>query len=264
MSDFQGTTISLTNPGTIGTIASTPRLMIGQGTIIATGAIDYPAEYQAVTSEVITKLGLSKVMSMTSTYDHRIIQGAESGFFLKKISELLHGQENFYEEIFRDLEIPISPVKWHADINVESDLDSEKIEGIEEFEKQAKAIQLINMYRVRGHLLAHLDPLYLKVKHHPELDPANYGFTVWDYDREFITDGLAGLRTATLREILNILNQTYCDKIGVEYKHIQDPEQKRMTSAKNGNQQKHTPHFSNEEKNIFYLNFSKRKILKNS
>lgn len=247
ITDFQGTTISLTNPGTIGTIASTPRLMIGQGTIIATGAIDYPAEYQAVTSEVITKLGLSKVMSMTSTYDHRIIQGAESGFFLKKISELLHGQENFYEEIFRDLEIPISPVKWHADINVESDLDSEKIEGIEEFEKQAKAIQLINMYRVRGHLLAHLDPLYLKVKHHPELDPANYGFTVWDYDREFITDGLAGLRTATLREILNILNQTYCDKIGVEFKHIQDPEQKEWLQKKMETN-RNTPHFSNEEK----------------
>ena len=245
--DFQGTTISLTNPGTIGTIASTPRLMIGQGTIIATGAIDYPAEYQAVTSEVITKLGLSKVMNITSTYDHRIIQGAESGFFLKKISELLHGQEKFYEEIFRDLEIPMSPVQWHADINVESDLDSDKIDGIEEIEKQAKAIQLINMYRVRGHLLAHLDPLYLKVKSHPELDPAKYGFTVWDYDREFITDGLAGLRTATLREILNILNQTYCDKIGVEYKHIQDPEQKEWLQEKM-EINRNTPRFSNEEK----------------
>lgn len=245
--DFQGTTISLTNPGTLGTVASTPRLMIGQGAIIATGAIDYPAEYQAVTSEVITKIGLSKVMMMTSTYDHRIIQGAESGLFLKKISELLHGGENFYEEIYNDLEIPMSPVKWFVGKNQNAPEATDKIPNIEEIERQAKAIQLINMFRVRGHLLAHLDPLYLKVQYHPELDPAHYGFTVWDYDREFITEGLAGMKTATLRKILEILYQTYCDKIGVEYKHIQDLEQKdwlqqRMEANRN------TPDFSNDEK----------------
>ncbi|MEO8211262.1 MAG: 2-oxo acid dehydrogenase subunit E2, partial [bacterium] len=162
ISDFQGTTITLTNPGTLGTVASTPRLMLGQGAIIATGAIDYPVEYQAVTNEVITKIGLSKVMMITSTYDHRIIQGAESGLFLKKINELLHGGENFYEEIFNDLEIPMSPVKWSVDKNIEVADTNEKIDNIEEIERQAKAIQLINMFRVRGHLLAHLDPLYLK------------------------------------------------------------------------------------------------------
>ncbi len=247
VSDFQGTTISLTNPGTLGTVASTPRLMIGQGAIIATGAIDYPAEYQAVTNEVITKIGLSKIMNMTSTYDHRIIQGAESGLFLKKISELLHGDENFYEEIFHDLEIPMAPVKWALDKAADAGDDSCTIENIEEIEKQAKAIQLINMFRVRGHLLAHLDPLYLKVHHHPELDPSNYGFTVWDYDREFITDGLAGLRTATLRKILDILYQTYCDKIGVEFKHIQDPEQKEWLQEKMETN-RNTPHFTDEEK----------------
>jgi len=229
VSDFQGTTVTLTNPGTIGTIASTPRLMIGQGAIIATGAIDYPAEYQAVTNEVITGIGLSKVMNITSTYDHRIIQGAESGMFLKRLSDLLRGEDNFYEEIFLDLGIPMSPVKWFVDKREE---DSGKINNIEEIERQAKAIQLINMFRVRGHLLANLDPLYLKVQHHPELDPANYGFTVWDYDRDFITDGLAGLRTASLRKILDILYQTYCDKIGVEYKHIQDPEEKKWLQDK--------------------------------
>ncbi|MEO8665817.1 MAG: multifunctional oxoglutarate decarboxylase/oxoglutarate dehydrogenase thiamine pyrophosphate-binding subunit/dihydrolipoyllysine-residue succinyltransferase subunit [Ignavibacteria bacterium] len=244
ISDFQGTSITLTNPGTIGTVASTPRLMLGQGDIIATGAIDYPAEYQAVTSDVITKTGLSKVMNITSTYDHRIIQGAESGLFLKKINELLHGQENFYEEIFNDLGIPMSPVKWYAE-KVRDDV--EKIEHIEEIERQAKAIQLINMFRVRGHLLAHLDPLYLKVQYHPELDPSHYGFTVWDYDREFITDGLAGLRTATLRKILEILYQTYCDKIGVEFKHIQDPEQKNWLQELM-ERTRNTPEFSPEEK----------------
>ncbi|MBV6477468.1 MAG: Multifunctional 2-oxoglutarate metabolism enzyme [Ignavibacteria bacterium] len=242
--DFQGTTITLTNPGTIGTAASTPRLMLGQGAIIATGAIDYPPEYQAVTSELITRIGMSKIMNITSTYDHRIIQGAESGLFLQKINGLLRGDNNFYEEIFRDLEIPLTPVKWFADKSTD---DFGKVENIDEIERQAKAIQLINMFRVRGHLLAHLDPLYLRVQYHPELDPSNYGFTVWDYDREFITDGLAGLRTATLRKILDILYQTYCDKIGVEYKHIQDPEQKNWLQEKMESM-KNIPNFGSEEK----------------
>ena len=95
--DFQGTTITLTNPGTIGTVASQPRLMVGQGAIIATGALDYPAEYQAVTKDIITMLGISKVMNITSTYDHRIIQGAESGMFLQKMHKLLIGEDSFYK-----------------------------------------------------------------------------------------------------------------------------------------------------------------------
>jgi 2-oxoglutarate decarboxylase len=244
VSDFQGTTISLTNPGTLGTIASTPRLMLGQGAIIATGAIDYPAEYQAVTNEIITTIGISKVMNITSTYDHRIIQGAESGLFLQKLSGLLKGDDNFYEEIFEGLQIPMTPVKWFLDKNPD---DLGKIDNLEEIEKQAKAIQLINMFRVRGHLLANLDPLESKAQYHPELDPSKYGFTVWDYDREFITDGLAGKRTATLREILNILYQTYCDKIGVEYKHIQDPEKKRWLEAQM-EMNMNMPSFTAEEK----------------
>lgn len=101
--EFLGTTVTLTNPGTIGTVGSIPRLMIGQGVIIATGAIQYPAEYQAMSPETISTLGISKVLTITSTYDHRIIQGAESGFFLKEIHDLLLGKKNFYEKIFDDL-----------------------------------------------------------------------------------------------------------------------------------------------------------------
>jgi len=224
LSDFQGTSITLTNPGTIGTVSSSPRLMLGQGAIIATGAINYPAEYHAVTGELIARLGISKVMSLTSTYDHRIIQGAESGLFLKKLDDLLVGEENFYEEIFEDLKLPVYPVKWRNDNNPD-DFEG-GISNVEELEKQTKAIQLINMFRVRGHLLANLDPLKPKAQYHAELDPANYGFTIWDYDRKFIADGLAGKRVASLREILDVLYQTYCDKIGVEYRHIQDPEEK--------------------------------------
>ncbi|MBS1515553.1 MAG: multifunctional oxoglutarate decarboxylase/oxoglutarate dehydrogenase thiamine pyrophosphate-binding subunit/dihydrolipoyllysine-residue succinyltransferase subunit [Bacteroidetes bacterium] len=244
VADFMGTTISLTNPGGLGTVASNPRLMIGQGAIIATGAIEYPAEFQAVTQDIITSLGISKIMNMTSTYDHRIIQGAESGLFLKKVHELLIGEENFYESIFADLKIPSRPVVWKADNNAE---DFVGINNIAEIEKHGKALQLINMFRVRGHLLANIDPLFPKVQYHPELDSANYGFTVWDYDREFITDGLAGKRSAKLREILSILHETYCGSIGVEYRHIQDPDEKKwlqdqMESTRNkGN-------FSHEEK----------------
>ena len=250
ISDFQGTTITLTNPGTIGTAASQPRLMVGQGAIIATGTLDYPAEYMAVTKDIITSLGISKVMNITSTYDHRIIQGAESGLFLQKIHKLLIGEENFYDEIFNDLSMPVKPVLWKADYNPE---DFGGIDNLEDIEKQAKAIQFINMYRVRGHLLANLDPLKPAPKYHPELDPSTYGFTVWDYDREFITARLAGLRTATLRDILDILQKTYSENIGVEYMHIQDPEEKywlqnKMEPIKN------QPKFSTEEKKHILFN----------
>ncbi|MGB9696898.1 MAG: multifunctional oxoglutarate decarboxylase/oxoglutarate dehydrogenase thiamine pyrophosphate-binding subunit/dihydrolipoyllysine-residue succinyltransferase subunit [Ignavibacteria bacterium] len=223
LEDFQQTTISLTNPGTIGTVSSSPRLMVGQGAIIATGAIDYPPGFQGVSQNIISNLGLSKIMNITSTYDHRIIQGAESGLFLKKIHELLIGEDNFYDEIFDSLEIPQRPLIWQVDRS--TDTISETA-NIVEIEKQAKTLQMINMYRVRGHLIANTDPLSSKSHYHPELDPVSYGFTVWDYDREFITDGLGGLRTAKLRDILEMLHQTYCEKIGVEYRHIQDPEEK--------------------------------------
>jgi len=223
VSDFQDTTISLTNPGTIGTVSSNPRLMVGQGAIIATGSIDFPAGFQGANNDTISKLGISKIMNVTSTYDHRIIQGAESGLFLKKLNELLTGDDNFYDNLFTDLQIPTKPVQWKADNNPD---DFGGIKNLSEIEKQAKAIQMINMFRVRGHLLANLDPLNPKAQYHKELDPAYYGFTVWDYDREFITDGLGGYRTAKLRDILDMLHQTYCENIGVEYRHIQDPEEK--------------------------------------
>src|SRR5712675_1435454 len=127
ISDFEGTTISLTNPGTIGTIASVPRLMQSQGTIIATGQIDYPAEYSAADPSVLADLGISKVMTMTSTYDHRIIQGAESGAFLARIHELLLGADGFYETIYRDLRIPYEPMRWAKDRHRMGATEDEKI-----------------------------------------------------------------------------------------------------------------------------------------
>ncbi len=114
LEDFEGTTISLTNPGTVGTLGSVPRLMPGQGAIIAVGAIDYPPEYHGATEQLRALLGLSKVMAVTCTYDHRVIQGAESGMFLGRLQALLEGQDNFYEQIFEDLKIPHKPVHWQT------------------------------------------------------------------------------------------------------------------------------------------------------
>ena len=233
--EFLGTTITLTNPGTIGTVASIPRLMVGQGAIIATGAIQYNAEYQAMSQTTISTLGISKVMNITSTYDHRIIQGAESGLFLKEINDLLLGKDDFYDDIFETLSLPFKPLRWQTDYQPGI---FETTANTEEIVKQAKVLQLINLYRVRGHLIAHLDPLSSKTQYHAELDPSSFNLTIWDLDRQFITGGFGNLNTATLREILNILEKTYCDKIGVEYMHIQNPSEKawlqnKMESVKN-------------------------------
>jgi 2-oxoglutarate dehydrogenase E1 component len=227
--EFLGTTITLTNPGTIGTVASIPRLMVGQGAIIATGAIQYNAEYQAMSQTTISTLGISKVMNITSTYDHRIIQGAESGLFLKEINDLLLGKDDFYDDIFETLSLPFKPLRWQTDYQPGI---FEKTANTEEIVKQAKVLQLINLYRVRGHLIAHLDPLSSKTQYHAELDPSSFNLTIWDLDRQFITGGFGNLNTATLREILNILEKTYCDKIGVEYMHIQNPSEKAWLQNK--------------------------------
>ncbi len=228
-SEFAGTTVTLTNPGTIGTISSVPRLMIGQGTIVATGAIQYPAEYQAMSQSTISTLGISKVMNITSTYDHRIIQGAESGLFLKEIHEILLGEKKFYEDIFGALNIPLQPLAWKTDYQPGA---FNGHGSTEEIEKQGRILQLINLYRVRGHLVANLDPLGSQTPYHPELDPATYKLTIWDLDREFITGRFCGLKTATLRHILEILQETYCRKIGAEYMHIQNPAEKVWLQSK--------------------------------
>ncbi len=222
--EFIGTTISLTNPGTIGTNASMPRLMIGQGVIIAIGAVQYPVEFRAMSKELIANLGISKVINISSTYDHRIIQGAESGLFLKEIDELLTGNNNFYEKIFNDLKIPLQPVKCMNDQN-NSYLTTSNLS--DEFEKQARVIQLINTYRVRGHLVADINPLGSVSTYHKELDIEFHKLSIWDLDRNFITGGFSGLKTSSLRNILEILKRTYCDKIGVEYMHIQNPDEKK-------------------------------------
>jgi len=221
--DFAGATVSLTNPGTIGTVQSVPRLMAGQGAIFGVGALGWPAGFEAADPRVLAEIGVGKVMTLTSTYDHRVIQGAESGLFLKYVAECLTGGHQFYDEIFASLGVPYEPARWAKDsnpANVEG--DSERIL------KQIRVQELINMYRVRGHLYAHLDPLHSDPPPlHSELEISTYGLSIWDLSRTFVVNGLAGRREATLEEILSILREAYCRTIGIEYGHIMDPEQKR-------------------------------------
>jgi multifunctional 2-oxoglutarate metabolism enzyme len=220
--DLAGATVSLTNPGTIGTVQSVPRLMPGQGAIIGVGSIDYPAEWQSADPRVLAELGVSKVVTITSTYDHRIIQGAESGLFLQKVHRLLTGEDNFFQSVFKAMGVPYEPAKFHKDINDLAEGDDLHLR------KQMEVEKLINLYRVRGHLIAHLDPLDWRDPHmHPELDPASHGLSVWDLEREFYTNGLAGSEHMQLGDILGVLRDAYCRTVGVEYMHIQEPDQKR-------------------------------------
>ena len=212
--DFAGTTVSLTNPGTLGTVHSVPRLVQGQGLIVGVGALDYPAEFLGASEETLARLAISKVVTLTSTYDHRIIQGAQSGDFLRRIHELLLGGENFYEEIFSAIRIPYEPIRWAQDFEFSKD---------EEINKTARVQQLIHAYRTRGHIMADTDPLEYRQRSHPDLDIVTHGLTLWDLDREFATGGFGGEKFMKLRKILGILRDSYCRTVGIEYMYIQSP-----------------------------------------
>ena len=226
--DLRGVTVTITNPGTLGTRQSVPRLMAGQGTIVGVGALAFPTEYEAADTSLLADLGMSKVVTITSTYDHRVIQGAESGLFLRQVHDLLLGGEDFYIKVFRALNIPYEAVRWRRDFNP-VDRESAMLE------KQAKVNQLINQYRVRGHLIADLDPLRDEAPQmHAELDPATYGLTIWDLDRQFLTGSSTGIyatvggtQRMTLGDLLGVLRDAYCRTVGVEYMHIQEPAEKR-------------------------------------
>lgn len=213
--DFAGTTISLTNPGGIGTNHSMPRLQAGQGAIIGVGAMQYPAHFEGTSEQTLVNLGVSKIMTLTSTYDHRIIQGAESGEFLKRIHGLLLGEDGFYDDIFTSLRLPYEPVRWVEDIP----------EG--EIDKTARVLELIDAYRMRGHLMADTDPLNYRQRRHEDLDILSHGLTLWDLDREFAVGGFAGKQRMKLRDVLGVLRDSYCRTVGVEYTHILDPDERR-------------------------------------
>ncbi|MER0482617.1 multifunctional oxoglutarate decarboxylase/oxoglutarate dehydrogenase thiamine pyrophosphate-binding subunit/dihydrolipoyllysine-residue succinyltransferase subunit [Streptomyces sp. Edi2] len=218
MDDFTGVTASLTNPGGIGTVHSVPRLMPGQSMIMGVGAMDYPAEFQGTSQDALNKLGVSKVMTLTSTYDHRVIQGAASGEFLRIMSQLLLGGNDFFDDIFKSLRIPYEPVRWLRDIDASHDDD---------VTKAARVFELIHSYRVRGHVMADTDPLEYHQRKHPDLDITEHGLTLWDLEREFAVGGFSGKSMMKLRDILGVLRDSYCRTTGIEFMHIQDPKQRQ-------------------------------------
>jgi 2-oxoglutarate decarboxylase len=239
MDDYAGTTISLTNPGGIGTVHSIPRLMAGQSAIIGVGAMEYPAPYSGMSDETLAEHGVSKVTTLTSTYDHRVIQGAQSGEFLKAIHEFLLGEHGFYDDIFTSLRIPYEPVRWMRDVARTS-------EG--QIDKAARVVELIHAYRVRGHLMADTDPLEFEIRRHPDLDVTQHGLTLWDLDRVFPVGGFAGKQKMKLRDVLGVLRDTYCRRVGIEYMHIQGPEERRWIQDRI--EIKYTKPDSDEQKHV--------------
>ena len=224
--DFAGTTVSLTNPGTLGTVQSVPRLMPGQGAIIGVGSLGYPAGYEAADP---ARAGRSSAWARSSPSPPPTTTASSRapspGSSWPGCAALLTGADGFYDALFESMGVPYEPVRWQPDNN--AGLGTGEGEH-QRLLKQVRVQALINMYRVRGHLIAHLDPLDAEPPHiHPELDPLTYGLTIWDLPRQFVADGLAGRETATLDEILHVLRDAYCRTLGIEYMHIQDPEQKR-------------------------------------
>ena len=213
LEDFAGTTITLTNPGTIGTNHSVPRLMQGQGAIIGVGSMEYPPEFQGSDPDRLADMSVSKIMTLTSTYDHRVIQGAQSGEYLPRLHALLLGEDGFYDDVFGALRIPYEPIRWAQDVSTAHE---------DQIPKQARIMEMINAYRVRGHLMADTDPLEYRQRRHHDLDVQTHGLTLWDLDREFATGSFAGGQgLMKMRKILGILRDSYCRTIGIEYMHIQ-------------------------------------------
>ncbi|MGL5405612.1 MAG: multifunctional oxoglutarate decarboxylase/oxoglutarate dehydrogenase thiamine pyrophosphate-binding subunit/dihydrolipoyllysine-residue succinyltransferase subunit [Propionibacteriaceae bacterium] len=217
--DFSGTTASITNPGGLGTNHSMARLMNGQSMILGVGNIDYPAEFQGTNPERLDDMAISKITTFTSTYDHRVIQGAQSGEFLRRLHELLLGADNFYDDIYESLRIPYQPMRWATD---SQDRHEDSIS------KQSRVLTLIDSYRCFGHLAAAVDPLAYRRRHYAELDLEAHGLTIWDLDRVFATGtfGHHNRPFLKLREILEILRDAYCRFDTVEYMHIPDVKQR--------------------------------------
>jgi 2-oxoglutarate decarboxylase len=234
--DFQGTNITLTNPGGLGTVASVPRLMSGQGTIVATGAIAYPAEWAHAPPEKIRALGVSKVMTMTSTYDHRVIQGAESGSFLRRIDQLLQGEEGFYETVAGSLGLASSVVTRAFAASA----SAPPLAGVEALpvapgaappsEELLQAVQaatsLLKAYRTHGHLAAHLDPLGSEPKGDPALEPENLNLTP-ELMRQIPASILrCGVEGETLLDALPRIREAYCGTMGYQVEHLSSHQQR--------------------------------------
>ena len=225
--DLRGANITLTNPGGLGTIASVPRLMVGQGTIVATGSIAYPPGL----GNIGEMIGAEKVMTMTSTYDHRIIQGAESGRYLAQIEGYLQGDHGFYEDAFAALGVelgpipaPPAPAAAAAAAATETATQSAASQAGAPSEELLEAVQaastLVTRFRSHGHLAARLDPLGSEPEGEPGLDPESVGLTpaiTAQIPAKILHMYVPG---ATLADALPHLRETYCGTIAYEIEHI--------------------------------------------
>ncbi len=232
--DFAGATMTLTNPGGLGTSASVPRLMPGQGSIIATGSIAYPPEFSSTEASALWQLGVSKIMTMTSTYDHRVIQGAESGSFLRAVDQMLQGEEGFYESIADALGVVLpsaasvsSPAAAAAPReSAAADPAARRDNSGAQLSQVAAAMGLVKAFRTHGHLAARLDPLGARPPGDPSLDPATLGLTpeiMATIPANVLRLGVPG---ATLAEALPNLQQTYCGSIAYEVEHLASHEKR--------------------------------------
>jgi 2-oxoglutarate dehydrogenase E1 component len=235
--DFQGTNVSLTNPGGIGTVASVPRLLSGQSAIIATGSIAYPPEWSHASPERLKQLGVSKVMTLTSTYDHRVIQGAESGAFLRRIEQLLQGEDGFYEAVATDLGLEAAAVTNAHPASASApplgagapsaepttapgEIDEELLQAVQ------AATSLLKAYRTHGHLAAQLDPLGSEPKGDPALQPENVNLTPELMARIPASILRIGVPGETLLEALPRMRATYCGTIGYQVEHLSSHQQR--------------------------------------
>ena len=234
--DFKDTTATLTNPGMIGTLNSVPRLMPGQGLIMGVGAMTYPAAFAGASPETLARQAVGKVLTLSNTYDPRVIQGAQSGELLRLMERKLMGLDGFWNRSFKALRIPHEPVHWDQDVTYDPLADAGK---------PARVAELIHAFRQRGHLAADTDPLAYRLRRHPDLNFSSYGLSLWDLDRVFPTGGLGGKDRATLREILQMLRDAYSRYVGVEYMHIQDPAQRRWWQER---MEGTTPHVDTAER----------------
>ena len=237
--DFQGTNITLTNPGGIGTVASVPRLMSGQGTIVAVGSIAYPVEWAHAPAEKLKALGVSKVTTMTSTYDHRIIQGAESGAFLRRIDQFLQGEDDFYETVAHDLAIsdrvvtnahpaaasapplPAAGATGAGSAVVSAEPDRELLQAVQ------AATSLLKAFRTHGHLAARVNPLAEgEPKGDPALEPESLNLTPELMSRIPASILRIGVEGETLLDALPRMRDAYCGTIAYQIEHLSSHQQR--------------------------------------
>ena len=225
--DLVGANISLTNPGGLGTTASVPRLMRGQGTIVATGAIGFPPGL----AEIGDRIGAQRVMTLTSTYDHRIIQGAESGRFLGRVEALLAGEDGFYDGVFEALGIAIAPLPPRPPAPVHAPGAPGPVD-LRLLQAAATANALVRSLRTHGHLAASLDPLGSTPPGDPALDPQEIGLNpelMAQIPSKLLHIFVPG---DTLADAFPRLRDTYCGTISYQLEHISSHQVRRWLREK--------------------------------